>query len=140
MMGSAIENLGESYLTGMMFVLPEIAAARAVPFAGLTGAEIVAINRSVGGSTMLTGNVETVVSNASYYSTKLQKIGVHIRDIAGRHLFNDGNKRTAQIVAEKLGKKNGVPLEPTKLRAVIDSVARGETRTVEDIASKLGGK
>jgi prophage maintenance system killer protein len=103
-------------------------------------AEIAAINRSVGGSATLTGNIDTVIANAANYTTKVEKIAVHIRDIAGRHLFNDGNKRTAQIVTEKLAAKNGVQIDPTKARAVIDRVARGDTRAVEEIATGLTGK
>jgi RHS repeat-associated protein len=139
-MGEVLEAGLKYYTMAMTMVLPEIAAAKTVPFAGLTGAEIVAINRGVGGTTALTGSVETVVANAGYYSSKIQKIAVHIRDIAGRHLFNDGNKRTAQIVAEKLAAKNGVHLDSAKVRVVIDSVARGEIRAVEDISVGIGGK
>jgi RHS repeat-associated protein len=138
MMGEAIEKVGEWYLAGLSLLIPEIGAARAVRFVPVSTAEIIAINRSVGGTTALTGSVETVIANAGNYTTNIEKIAVH--DIAGRHLFNDGNKRTAQIVVGKLGAKNGVALEPTKVRTVIDGVARGEIRAVDDIARELGGK
>lgn len=58
-----------------------------------------------------------------------------IRDIAGRHLFDDANKRTAQAVAERI---MGTSTDPAKIRSVVDQVANGTLRNVEDISAALG--
>lgn len=58
-----------------------------------------------------------------------------IRDVAGRHMFDNSNKRTAQAVAERL---IGPGADPVKIRSVIDSVATGDLRSVDDIAEALG--
>jgi len=58
-----------------------------------------------------------------------------IRDIAGRHLFDDANKRTAQAVAERL---LGSGADAGRIRSVIDRVGTGDLRSVEDIAKALG--
>ncbi len=109
----------------------------AVDFVGISANEISAINRSAGGSTDLTGSVETVLANMAYREGFNDKAAVAIRDIAGRHLFNDGNKRTAQAVVELLGKRNGVSLNQAQLRSVIDRVARGDLRSIEDISGAI---
>jgi RHS repeat-associated protein len=107
-------------------------------FNGISAEEIMAINRQVGGTTTLTGYVDSVIANMSYRTSFWDKAATVIRDIAGRHLFNDGNKRTAQMVVEELMRRNGVN-GPTSqhIRAVIDKVARGELRSVEEISSAL---
>ncbi|MBB2488167.1 RHS repeat-associated core domain-containing protein [Mitsuaria sp. WAJ17] len=103
--------------------------------ANLTATEIIAINRSFGGVAELTGSAETVIANMAYRETLMGKAASAIRDIAGRHLFNDANKRTAQAVAERLlGRK----IDPAKIRAAIDRVANGEVRSVEDTSKLLG--
>jgi RHS repeat-associated protein len=109
-------------------------------FKGIGAEEITAINRQVGGTTTLTGYVDTVIANMSYRTSFWDKAATVIRDIAGRHLFNDGNKRTAQQVVEELMRRNGVN-GPTSqhIRAVIDKVGRGELRSVEEISSALSG-
>ena len=40
-----------------------------------------------------------------------------IRDIAGRHLFDDANKRTAQAVAERIMETSA---DPAKIRSIVD--------------------
>lgn len=102
-------------------------------FNGLNVNEIIAINRKHGGSTTLTGEVDTILANMSYYEGFYDKAAVAIRDIAGRHLFNDGNKRTAQAVIEQIAQKNGVNLNPSQIKNVIDNVATGNLRGIEDI-------
>jgi RHS repeat-associated protein len=106
----------------------------------LTAEEIRSINRSLGGVTELTGNADTVVANMAYRSSSSEKAAVAIRDIAGRHMFNDANKRTAQAVAEKI---LGSSVKSSVIRSVTDRVANGHLRTVEEIAkflSKNGAK
>jgi hypothetical protein len=120
----------------------EALAARAAmaEFQGLSASEIAAINKSVGGSVALTGDAETVIANMARREDFVDKVATAIRDIAGRHLFNDGNKRTAQAVAEELSKKNGLGLSAERIRAVVDQVAQGTVRAVEDISQALKGK
>ena len=108
-------------------------------FQGLTASEIAAINKGFGGTTTLTGDVETVLANMAYREGFYEKAAVAIRDIAGRHLFNDGNKRTAQAVVEQLAARNGVSLGSNQLRAVVNQVARGEMRSIDDISRALSG-
>jgi prophage maintenance system killer protein len=92
------------------------------------------------GSSTLTGDVDTVLANASRYDTFAEKQASVIRDIAGRHLFDNGNKRTAQAVVEQLYSRNGIsgPGSAT-IRSVIDQVSQGTLRDVEAIAKALGG-
>lgn len=106
----------------------------------VTEAEISAINRGFGGTSTLTGDVDTLLANAARYDTFVEKQASVIRDIAGRHLFDNGNKRTAQAVVELLYSRNGVsgPSSAT-IRSVIDQVSLGGLRDVEAIAKALGG-
>jgi hypothetical protein len=121
----SIQGVGNS----LMSLLRKRAAA-------ITAEEIRLINRAFGGTTELTGSAETVIANMGYREGAFAQAATAIRDIAGRHLFDDANKRTAQAVAERvLGSK----ADPTKIRAVIDSVATGANRTVEAITGALGG-
>ncbi|WP_415203103.1 RHS repeat-associated core domain-containing protein [Pseudorhodoferax sp.] len=102
---------------------------------GLTAGEIRAINKALGGTTELTGNAEIVLANMAYREGSGAQAASAIRDIAGRHMFDDANKRTAQAVAERL---LGSGADPAKIRSVIDSVATGKLRNVEDITKALG--
>jgi prophage maintenance system killer protein len=108
-------------------------------FVGVAAEEIIALNQSLGGTTTLTGEADTVVANMSYRVGFTDKAATVIRDIAGRHLFNDANKRTAQAVVELLAKRNGQSVNPAAVRAVIDKVATGAIRTVEEISAALKG-
>lgn len=101
---------------------------------GISAAEIRGINKALGGTTELTGKAETVVSNMAYREGAGAQAATAIRDIAGRHMFDDANKRTAQAVAERL-----LPgADSLKIRSVINSVATGNLRSVEDITKALG--
>ncbi|WP_411572767.1 MULTISPECIES: Fic family protein [Streptomyces] len=79
--------------------------------------------------------------NASRYNSFWDKSAVVIRDIAGSHMFNNGNKRTAQAVVEQLMERNGVTSGPTSqdLRSVIDRVGKGQLHSIDDISSALRG-
>ena len=101
----------------------------------LTADEIRAINQSFGGSTELTGSADTVIANMAYREGAQEQAATAIRDIAGRHLFDDGNKRTAQAVAERI---LGPSADAAKIRSVIDQVGNGTLRSVEDISAALG--
>jgi hypothetical protein len=50
-------------------------------------------------------------------------------------LFDDANKRTAQAIAERI---IGSGANSAQIRSVIDKVATGDLRSVEDIAAALG--
>ncbi|MEE4310198.1 hypothetical protein V2J60_25645 [Pseudomonas alliivorans] len=63
-----------------------------------------------------------------------------IRDIAGGHLFDNGNRRTAVEVVEQLIIKNGVDGPPKQIIwNVVDKVATGKLTNVQDISKVLGG-
>ena len=98
--------------------------------------EIRDINRAPGGSTELTGSADTVIANMMYREGRTAKAAVAIRDIAGRHLFDDANKRTAQAVAERI---LGDTVAPSTVRRAIDQVATGGLRGIEDIVGALSG-
>ncbi|MEJ5277289.1 MAG: polymorphic toxin-type HINT domain-containing protein, partial [Thermogemmata sp.] len=108
---------------------------------GITAEEITAINRRFGGITTLTGDVSTVLANAVRWEGFWNKCACIIRDIAGRHMFNDANKRTAHAVVEELMRRNSITtgVSSDQIRKVIERVARGELREVEDIARALRG-
>ncbi|GAA3035902.1 hypothetical protein GCM10020000_11790 [Streptomyces olivoverticillatus] len=108
---------------------------------GVTPDEITAINRGFGGETLVTGSPENMLINISRYNSFWEKTAVVIRDIAGAHMFNNGNKRTAQAVAEQLMERNNITSGPTSegLRSVVDRVGEGKLRSVGDIARALRG-
>ncbi|MCW0436732.1 hypothetical protein NB723_001696 [Xanthomonas sacchari] len=107
--------------------------------AGIKADEIAAINASFGGSTSYR-DVSTILANSSNYDGFYNKVGSIIRDIAGGHLFDNGNKRTAVEVTEKLIARNGVDGPPQEvIWSVVDRVATGELTKVEDIAKALRG-
>lgn len=56
-------------------------------------------------------------------------------------ISNDANKRTAQAVVEELMRRNGVTSGVTsgQMRKVIQRVATGELREINDIARALRG-
>ncbi|SDL91212.1 intein C-terminal splicing region [Streptomyces wuyuanensis] len=109
--------------------------------AGVTPDEITDINRGFGGETLLSGSPANTLANASRYNSFWDKSAVVIRDIAGSHMFNNGNKRTAQAVVEELMRRNRVTSGPTSadLRSVIDRVGKGQLHDVSDISAALRG-
>ncbi|WP_425512739.1 hemagglutinin repeat-containing protein [Xanthomonas translucens] len=106
---------------------------------GIKANEIESINASFGGSTSFR-EIDTVLANSSNYDGFYNKTGSIIRDIAGGHLFDNGNKRTAVEVTEQLIARNGVDGPPKEIIwSVVDRVATGELTKVEDIAKALRG-
>ncbi|MFF0214039.1 RHS repeat-associated core domain-containing protein [Streptomyces vinaceus] len=107
--------------------------------------EITELNRSFGGTVAERGNPENVMLNASRYGSFWEKSAVVIRDIAGSHMFDNGNKRTAHAVVTQLMDRNGITSGPTsdELWSVIARVANprkaGHSMDVGDIASMLRG-
>lgn len=109
--------------------------------AGIGADEVTDINRGFGGQTVLNGSFENTMINGSRYDSFWDKSAVVIRDIAGGHMFDNGNKRTAQAVVEQLMQRNNVISGPTsaELRGVIDRVGKGQLSSVEDISAALRG-
>ncbi|MDT5024223.1 MAG: hypothetical protein QOE61_649, partial [Micromonosporaceae bacterium] len=109
--------------------------------AGIGADEVNDINRSFGGQTTLNGSFDNTMINASRYNSFYDKSAVVIRDIAGGHMFDNGNKRTSQAVVEQLMQRNNVISGPTsaELRGLIDSVGKGKLSSVEDISRALRG-
>ncbi|MER6442917.1 hypothetical protein ABT275_42450 [Streptomyces sp. NPDC001185] len=108
---------------------------------GVSPDEIADINRGFGGEMLLSGSPENALTNASRYNSFWDKSAVVIRDIAGSHMFNNGNKRTAQATVEQLMQRNGVTSGPTSadLRSVIDMVGKGQLHDVSEISAALRG-
>ncbi|MEU1107220.1 DUF6531 domain-containing protein [Streptomyces tibetensis] len=108
---------------------------------GVAAREIYAINTRLGGAVLLHGSPESTAINASRYHGFWEKAAVYIRDIAGSHMFDNGNKRTAQAVVEELLDRNVIIPGPSsgEIRRVISSVATGGLSTVEEIARALRG-
>ena len=90
------------------------------------------------GLTLQGKDVSTVLFNASHREGGFNQAASIIRDIAGAHLFQNGNKRTAQTLVESLFKKSGVSgPSSSQLRKVIDQVGEGTLRDVDEIAKAL---
>ncbi|WP_095136424.1 filamentous hemagglutinin N-terminal domain-containing protein [Pseudomonas sp. Irchel s3a10] len=106
---------------------------------GLSADDITAINSQFGGSVSFR-EVDTAIANAANYDGFYNKVGSMIRDIAGGHLFDNGNKRTAVEVVEQLIIRNGVDGPPKQIIwNVVDKVATGELTNVQDISKALRG-
>jgi prophage maintenance system killer protein len=107
----------------------------------VTANEIEIINRQMGGTTLLTGHLDSVLAGAERETSFFRKSAVIIRGIAGNHMFDNGNKRTAQAVYELLKSRNGVVngVKPEVVRRVIDHIGRGELKEIDEIASALRG-
>ncbi len=108
---------------------------------GISADEIRAINKSLGGSIELTGDASSIIAAASRHDGFWNKTAAMVREIAGRHMFNDANKRTAQAVVETLAKRNNVStgVSPPQMRKIINRVATGELTDVSGIAKALRG-
>lgn len=131
---------GAGAVAGLLLVAGGVALAPEAAFVGTSAQEITAINTGFGGLTALTGNAETVVVNMSYRTGFFDKAAVAIRDIAGRHLFNDANKRTATALVQRLAGRNDIRIAAQRIRTVVDQVAKGKLKTVEEIAKALRAK
>ena len=131
---AAIPVLGEEALAARTSVALRGPAAE---FVGISADEIVSINIKYSNGNQMNGNVETILANMEYRASFSEKAGSVIRDIAGRHLFENGNKRTAQSVVEALAKRNGVNVSSSRLRKVTNEVGEGKLRSVEDISKAL---
>jgi RHS repeat-associated protein len=107
---------------------------------GVSAAEIIKINKSFSNGNAYR-EVGSVLANADRYTGFYNKVGSIIRDIAGGHLFENGNKRTAVEVTELLISKNGVDGPPKELIwKAVDGAAEGKLNSVTEISKTLQGK
>lgn len=106
---------------------------------GMTGDEIMLINSKFGGQ-IACNDISTLMANASNYNGLYNKSASIIRDIAGGHMFDNGNKRAAVEVFEQLVIKNKVDA-PSRdpVWSVADRVAQGELRSTDEMSSALRG-
>ena len=130
-----------SCLTGGLRGAPELGG-----FAkGISAKEIESINKSIGNSAGAYRDVSTALFNASQRSGFYNKAASLIRDIAGGHMFKDGNKRTAQMVVQTLMERNGITGGPNadQLRGIVnrvaDSTRKDHLSSIDQISSALKG-
>ncbi|MEU8824020.1 putative T7SS-secreted protein [Streptomyces sp. NPDC048636] len=109
----------------------------------VTPDEIERINRSHGGVAPREGGgtPENTMLNVSRYEGFWQKSAVMIRDLAGNHMYDNGNKRTTVEVVEALMKRNNVTTGPShaELWSIVSQVSKGEVRGVDAITKLLRG-
>ncbi|NBE54767.1 putative T7SS-secreted protein [Streptomyces boluensis] len=107
----------------------------------VTPDEVRGINSSYGGSTLMHGSPQNMLANVSRYESFWEKSAVVVRDIAGSHMYDNGNKRTAVAVVEELMQRNNVVSGPTHddLWRVVSAVGKGEVHGIREIADMLRG-
>jgi RHS repeat-associated protein len=143
--------VSEFVVSGALFKLASaiapfvrMAARGAVELGGFTrgvaASEITAINRSLGGTASY-GNPSSALAAAANRTGFYSKAAAMIREIAGGHMFDDANKRTAQAVYNLLRERNGIitGVSSDAARRIIHDVASGAMREVDDIARALRG-
>ena len=112
-----------------------------VTLLGVTADELRAINRSFGGTKQMNSTVEAVFQSASYVPSFWEKVAIVVRSIAGGHLFDNGNKRTAFEAVKLFRKRNqiftGTP--DAQLRETVRLVATHLLSDVQQIAKSLKG-
>jgi RHS repeat-associated protein len=108
---------------------------------GISAEEIRRINRRLGGEQQLTGDISSALAAAARREGFWNKTAAIVREIAGGHVFNDANKRTALEVVRELTRRNDVlsGVSEKRMRAVIAEVAEGKLRDVRQIAKALRG-
>jgi RHS repeat-associated protein len=108
---------------------------------GITEEEIDAMNKSLGGTNVMNSSIGSAIAAAERREGFWSKAAAMVRDIAGGHMFNDANKRTAQAVVDELAKRNGVVtgVGADEMKKVILSVADGSLRDVDAIKRALRG-
>ena len=89
----------------------------------------------------MNGSVESVLAQTSRYDGFYNKAAAVIRGIAKNHLFDNGNKRTANAVYDLLRQKNGITTgaPPSEVRRIIEDVATGKMTEITEIAQALRG-
>src|ERR1700758_3776477 len=107
---------------------------------GVKSDEIRQLNRGFGGAVEMNSNVDTVFTSANYAKSFWQKVAV-VRSIAGGHLFDNGNKRTAFEAVKLFKSRNQVVTgtNDTYLRETVRLVAIHELTEIDEIARSLRG-
>ena len=112
-----------------------------VALLGVTADEVRALNRSFGGTKQMNSTVEAVFQSALYVPSFWEKVAIVVRSIAGGHLFDNGNKRTAFEAVKLFRKRNhtftGTP-DP-QLRETVRLVAIHVLSDIHEIAKSLKG-
>jgi prophage maintenance system killer protein len=108
---------------------------------GVKSDEIRKLNRGFGGAVEMNSNVDTVFTSANYAKSFWQKVAVVVRSIAGGHLFDNGNKRTAFEAVKLFKTRNQIVTgtNDTHLRETVRLVAIHELTEIDDIARSLRG-
>ena len=108
---------------------------------GVTSNEIRELNRGFGGRIEMNNNVDTVFASANYATSFWEKVAHVVRGIAGGHLFDNGNKRTAFESVKLFRRRNEVVTgtNDTVLREPVRLIAIHEVTEIEDIAHRLRG-
>ncbi|MEU0957160.1 RHS repeat-associated core domain-containing protein [Streptomyces niveus] len=107
--------------------------------------EITTANGSFGGASLRPGATtpENALINSGRFNGFFQKSASLIRNIAGDHMFDNGNKRTAHWAVTELMQRNNIVSGPTsdELWAVIMEVSKpgGSSMEIDEIASLLRG-
>jgi prophage maintenance system killer protein len=103
--------------------------------------EIRALNRGFGGLLEMNSTVDSVFQSASYATSFWYKVAIVVRSIAGGHLFDNGNKRTAFEAVKLFKLRNHVVTgtNDTILRETVRLVAIHALQDTRQIAQSLRG-
>jgi death-on-curing family protein len=112
-----------------------------VALLNVTAEELRAINRRFGGTQQINSTIEAVFQSALYVSSFWEKVAIVVRSIAGGHLFDNGNKRTAFEAVKLFRKRNQVVTGTLdhQLRETVRIVATNALSDVRLIARSLKG-
>lgn len=112
-----------------------------MPLLGVTEDEIRAINAGFGGTVQMNSTVETVFLTAHYVDSFWEKVAVVVRGIAGGHLFDNGNKRTAFESVRLFQRRNQIATGTgdATLRETVRLVALKQLEATSIIARRLRG-
>lgn len=107
---------------------------------GVTTDEVQGMNRRFGGA-MEFRSLEGVFASADHYPSFWLKVAAVVRGIAGGHLFDNGNKRTAFELVKLFVWRNGIALRPPEhvFRRAITDIATGKMHDTHEIARALRG-
>src|SRR4051794_11478809 len=108
---------------------------------GVTADEIRTLNQSFGGTRQLNSTVEAVFQSALYVPSFWEKVSIVVRSVAGGHLFDNGNKRTAFEAVKLFRKRNNIftGTHDVQLRETVRLVATHLLSDLEQIANSLRG-
>ena len=112
-----------------------------VSLLGVTADELRAINRSFGGTKQLNSTVESVFQSALYLPSFWEQVATVVRSVAGGHLFDNGNKRTAFEAVKLFRKRNQIftGTADHQVRETVRLVATHILSDVQHIAKSLKG-